>query len=223
MANQQTKRPSRKERERQRHRREILDAAERIFAHKGYHLATVEEIAEEAEFSVGALYNFFRSKQEMYTQVIEEITHDFWEAFNREVLTKDDPVKAISALIELRLTHFEHHRGFVRVFFETTPGSRLDPSRGLPRHCAELYDQYIESVREIFQRGIREGLFDDVDPFYLTLSLEGTINTFVAYWTRREPSEPLAERVRKIKEAFLGRLRTNHHLSAGPSAKQSVR
>jgi AcrR family transcriptional regulator len=40
--------PSRRDRERETHRREILEAAERVFAVKGYEAATVEEIAREA-------------------------------------------------------------------------------------------------------------------------------------------------------------------------------
>lgn len=198
---------SRRERERERHRLEILEAAERVFVREGYHAATVEKIAKEAEFAVGTLYNFFDSKEEMYGEVVAKIARDFMEDFERDVLTKQDPDEAIGALIELRLTHFEEHRGFVRVFFETSPGSRLDPARALPPDCAGLYDSYIDTVSKLFDRGIRNGSFEEMDPLYLTLFLEGIVNAFVAYWSRREPSEPLAVRVQKMRDAFLGRIR----------------
>lgn len=202
----QAEKLSRKERERERHRREILDAGERVFIHKGYYLATIEEIAQEAEFAVGTIYNFFKGKEELYTQVAEKIAQDFMDVFEQKVLTKSDPEEAIGALIELRLTHFEDHRGFFRVFFETSPGSRLDPARALPPNCAALYDRYMDAVSGIFERGMKDGLFDEMDPFYLTLCLEGIVNAFVAYWSRSEPSEPLATRVEKMRNAFLGRV-----------------
>jgi len=198
---------SRKERERQRHREEILAAAERVFVRKGYFGTTVEEIAREAEFAVGTIYNFFSGKEELYARVIEHIARDFRERFEREVLSREDAEEAIAALIELRLKHFDDHRGFFRVFFETTPGSRLDPSRSLPEDCMELYDRYIKAVTEIFQRGISQRVFDETDPFYLTLCLEGVINAFVAYWSKREPTEPLEVRVEKMKREFLGRIK----------------
>ncbi|RKY64298.1 MAG: TetR/AcrR family transcriptional regulator, partial [Candidatus Latescibacterota bacterium] len=47
---------TRREREREAHRREILEAAGRVFARKGFAGATMDEIAQEAEFSKAALY-----------------------------------------------------------------------------------------------------------------------------------------------------------------------
>lgn len=198
---------SRKERERQAHRREMLEAAERVFVRKGYHGATVEEIAQEAEFAVGTLYNFFKSKEEMYAEVIRKIAEDFLDVFERQVLTRDRPQEAVGALIELRLKYFDAHRGFFRVFFETSPGSRIDPARALPGGCVGLYDRYVEAVTGIFDRGVKDGSFDTLDPFYLTMCFEGIINAFVAYWSRREPTEPLDVRIEKIKDAFIGRIR----------------
>jgi len=197
----------RREREKQRHRREILDAAERVFARKGYYLATVEEIAKDAEFAVGTIYNFFKSKEELYSHVIEQIARNFMNELESEVLSQKGPEDAIAALIELRLTHFDEHRRFARVVLETTPGSHMDAMRALPANCLGLYDRYIDLVSGIFERGVEDGVFDDIDPFYLTLCLDGVINAFVSYWSRREPSESLATRVEKMKNAFLGRLR----------------
>ena len=208
---------SRRERERERHRREMLDAAERVFVRDGFHQATVEHIAQEAEFAVGTIYNFFKSKEDLYARVIEKLAGDFLAMFEKEVLTKRDPEQAIGALIELRLKHFEEHRGFARVFLETSPASRLDLASGLPPSLDKLYDQYIETVTGIFERGIGNGSFEDLDPLYLTLCLEGIINAFVSYWSRREPSEPLATRVEKMRNAFLARVR------AGPCTRHSPR
>ena len=70
-----------------------------------------------------------------------------------------------------------------------------------------LYDRYVEVVTGIFDRGVKDGSFDTLDPFYLTMCFEGIINAFVAYWSRREPTEPLDVRIEKIKDAFIGRIR----------------
>jgi len=207
MAGHRGKKLSRKERERERHRLEMLEAAERVFVRKGYHTATVEEIAEEAEFAVGTLYNFFKGKDDLYARVVERIARDLMSLLEEQVLEEPDPDVAIATLIELRLTHFEEHRGLIRVFLETSPASRLDPARALPESCADMYERYVEAVSAIFARGVRNGQFEDFDPLYLTLCLEGIINAFVAYWSRREPEEPLAQRVEKMKDVFLGRLR----------------
>jgi len=203
------KKLTRKERERARHRREILEAAERVFVRKGYHQATVEEIAQEAEFAVGTIYNFFEGKEDLYARVVEKIAEDFMRQFETEVLTQEDPEDAIGALIALRLSHFEEHRGFFKVFLETSTGGVAADGMLLPKNCLRLYDQYTEAVSKIFERGMKAGLVEKMDPLYATLCLEGIINAFVAYWSGRKPAEPLATRVQKLRDAFMGRLRTN--------------
>ena len=75
--NQPTKRLSRKEREKQFKKNEILDAAIEIIANKGYQNTTLDEIAEKSEFGKGTLYNYFNSKEDIYKEIIERITKDY--------------------------------------------------------------------------------------------------------------------------------------------------
>jgi len=56
----------RKERERERRREDILDAAEKVFFEKGIDLATMEDVALTAELSKATLYLYFSSKEEIY-------------------------------------------------------------------------------------------------------------------------------------------------------------
>ena len=63
-------RPSRRERERQARRDEILAAARSIFAERGFANATLDHVAERAEFGKGTLYNYFSSKEQLFECVI---------------------------------------------------------------------------------------------------------------------------------------------------------
>jgi AcrR family transcriptional regulator len=54
-------------------RSEILDAAERIFPRRGYRLASVEEVAEEAGLTTGAVYSNFESKADLYLALNERL------------------------------------------------------------------------------------------------------------------------------------------------------
>lgn len=68
---------SRRERERRRRRRAMLQAAQSVFAEKGYSRATLDEIAERAEFGKGTLYNYFEGgKEEMLFAIFESIYDD---------------------------------------------------------------------------------------------------------------------------------------------------
>lgn len=68
---------SRKERERLYKRQEIITAARAVFASRGFAVATLDEIAERAEFGKGTLYSYFESKEELFETVIADIFDEF--------------------------------------------------------------------------------------------------------------------------------------------------
>ena len=61
---------NRREREKLFRKHEIIEAALQIFAQKGYKATTLDEIAEKSEFGKGTIYNYFSSKEEIYTEII---------------------------------------------------------------------------------------------------------------------------------------------------------
>jgi len=68
---------SRRERERLRRRQDMLHAAQSVFAEKGYAQATIDEIAERAEFGKGTLYNYFEGgKEDFLFAILDEIYDD---------------------------------------------------------------------------------------------------------------------------------------------------
>ena len=66
----ETVRLSRKEREKERHRRDVLQTAEILLTRKSYREITMQEIAEETEFSVGYLYKLFFSKESLFISLL---------------------------------------------------------------------------------------------------------------------------------------------------------
>ena len=92
----------------------------------------------------------------------------------------------------------------------------------MPDSCRGLYDRYTDAVSGVFERGIRAGRFDETDPLYLALCLEGVINAFVSYWSMREPEEDLPTRIEKMQKVFLERIRRPPH-APGPGAEEQDR
>lgn len=72
-------RMTRKERERRFKRQEIVHAAREVFALRGFNAATLDEIAERAEFAKGTLYSYFQSKDELFENVLADIIDEFIE------------------------------------------------------------------------------------------------------------------------------------------------
>jgi AcrR family transcriptional regulator len=74
---------SRKERERIFRKKEIMDAAVKFFAEKGFGSTTLEEIAGTAEFGKGTLYNYFQGKEEIYQAIIDDVVENNEEIINQ--------------------------------------------------------------------------------------------------------------------------------------------
>lgn len=66
------RRPSRGERKAAT-RDSLLDAAARVFARSGYHAASVDEVAQEAGFSTGALYSNFEGKEDLFLALLQQM------------------------------------------------------------------------------------------------------------------------------------------------------
>lgn len=90
---------SRKEMERLRHKEEILTSALRLFSAKGYHSVSMREIAEESEFSIGSLYNFFESKESLFTELIRSCAHETSEILLLTLNSQNNEKQKIAAYI----------------------------------------------------------------------------------------------------------------------------
>ena len=82
---------SRRERERYERRQAMLRAAEAVFAEKGYTHATLEEIAERAEFGKGTLYNYFEGgKEEIFFAVLDTIYDEICDLIAHSMAAEAD-------------------------------------------------------------------------------------------------------------------------------------
>ncbi len=82
---------SRRERERLRRRQAMLRAAQSVFAEKGYARATLDEIAERAEFGKGTLYNYFEGGKEDLLFAVFDDLYDDVHTMLRDALSEQTP------------------------------------------------------------------------------------------------------------------------------------
>ena len=83
-------------------RRQLLEAAVRVFARKGYHASRVGDIAEEAGVAHGLLYHYFKSKD----QVLEAVFHENWSVLQARIASVEetdepaaDQIRHIAAIV----------------------------------------------------------------------------------------------------------------------------
>lgn len=93
----------------------LLEAAEKIFSQRGYYATSIRHIAREAGFSVGGVYQFFKSKDDLYLAVIEAQWTQFFQAIDPALKAKGFPTQ-IAALAEAWLAYFDSRRAFFQIY-----------------------------------------------------------------------------------------------------------
>jgi len=194
---------SRKEREFQARRQEILEAATRLFAKQGYHGTSMSEIAREAEFSTGSLYNFFRNKEELYFKLLEEKI-SLLEAQVYAVI--DGPggvLEKLGTFVDVFIHFFEAERDFFRIFAEQRGQFELSAKGQFADVIHDRYEHYLGAMVNLMRQGINEGLFKPLNPAELALIFMGIINTMLIIYVNSGESYNLKEKRAVILDVFL--------------------
>ena len=175
------KKMTRKQREQERHRNEILDAAERVFSRNGFRASSVTDIAREAEFAVGTLYNFFESKEHLYQELFLRKVGEIDPRIRAEVAAVKDPRKKIERLIDTNLYFVRKYRDFFLLHMNEVIGV-LKPIPLPSPEVRRRYEDFIGFVAGVISDGIKKRVFEKCDPMYAAISLIGIVHNCGAMW-----------------------------------------
>jgi len=175
-------------------KREILDAASRVFRRRGLQSTGMRDIAAELGMAVGNLYYYFKDKEELLAFVQESTLEGLLALAAQVRKSRLPPDGRLRLLIE----------GHVVLLNEEIPGSLAhlevealrEPWR---RKIQDQRDEYERTFREILEEGMAAGLFRQTDPKVSALAILGAVNWTVKWFrpgggkTAREIGQECAE------------------------------
>ncbi len=197
------KKLSRKERERLARKREILEAAQRVFAQKGFHQATIDEIAKEAELAKGTIYLYFKNKRELFYSLVEEKTEYLMNLIRKEAKKKEGPVEKLSAITRHQLGFYEANRDFFKIITSESSRFELGLKDELRKRIMDRYLKYIDVVARVIEEGIKEGRFKALDAKKVAATLRGIIDALAFQWMLSKEKESLVSNAPLVMELFL--------------------
>jgi TetR/AcrR family transcriptional regulator, fatty acid metabolism regulator protein len=160
-------------------RRQILDAAVRVFARQGFHACRVSDIADEAGVAYGLVYHYFDSKE----QVLNELFSERWSLLLAAIQEVDSrPVSArekLDTVARFIIESYRHDPELMKVIIVEV--TRAANSFGRT-HLPEIRQAY-ESIEKIVEGAQRDGTFrDDIDPWFASLWFYGAIEQLLSAW-----------------------------------------
>jgi AcrR family transcriptional regulator len=152
----------RKRQEKEIRRKDIADAAERVFFSKGYENASMDEVAKEAEFSKRTVYVYFNSKEQVYFEIMIRGYRQLIEMIENS-FSVNPPQNALDELRNIFFAFLEFSRNYPGYFkaimeYETKDADNQpcveDKSKAECYQLGELVFQYLYRA---LQKGVAEG------------------------------------------------------------------
>jgi AcrR family transcriptional regulator len=142
---------------------EILEAARRVFAKKGFNQATVDEIAEAAEVAKGTVYLYFPSKQAMYFAALRQGIEALHKQTKEKLSAAATVDGKIRTFIETRIRYFDENRDFFKIYYSELGNVFCDPN-GLPKNVRDLYGAQVKLLESVLEEGIKRRELRPIPP-----------------------------------------------------------
>ena len=178
----------RKEREKEQRKKDIINAAERIFFTKGHENATMDDVATEAELSKGTLYLYFKNKEDLYLAIHlrgNKILRAMFEKAFDQNKTGLEKTKAIGrAYVEFYKTYPDYFNALI--YYESREIDFKDQD-SVATECLMEGKTTLELLIKSLEIGMKDGsIRSDLDPLKTALNLWGQTTGVIQISTLRE-------------------------------------
>jgi AcrR family transcriptional regulator len=175
-----------------RRRREVVDKAARVFAERGYHATSIEDLVEATGLQRGGLYHYMDGKKDLLSQIHHRFIEPLLEDARGIVERGGPPDEVLRNLGGALIRDIASYGDQVTVFLHEWRIIRDDPEWGEIRQARKDFEALVGSV---LRRGMDEGVFAIRDERIALLGFLGMFN-YSYQWFRpggRVPAEEVAE------------------------------
>jgi AcrR family transcriptional regulator len=183
----------RKARERARRCADVLLAARRLYARKGYQQTAMVEIARASELAVGTLYQLFPSKEAILRGLLEERMDDLIARVRATVDGERDVLEQLKRIVETHLTFARENADILRLYLSGWIGYDTRTRQRFGDRIDARYERYVAVLTAVFKRGVDTGALTPRPPRRLAVTLAGLIHTVIRRGLRERRLDLMAE------------------------------
>ncbi len=158
---------------------QILEAAGKVFAKKGFHEATISEIAREAGLSDATIYEYFSTKEELLFSIPRETTRKGMERMKGYLKFIRGAGNKIRAIIYHYLWFYQNEPDYASVVMLVLKQNR----KFLETEEYQIIREGFRGILTVIEEGIGSGEFrPDTDPYLVRQVILGTMENIVIRW-----------------------------------------
>lgn len=171
---------------------QILRAAEKLFAKKGFYPTTIDEIAKEAKSAKGTIYLYFNNKEDLFFSVIETKLDLLLNKIQEAVEKPGSASQRIKTAISIHLKFLEENKNFFKVMQSFPEGLKKKLERKLKGRVVEKQSRYIEILDRLIQEAIDRKEIKALDSKKLAVILMGIVHSLTVYWISQREKKSLS-------------------------------
>jgi TetR/AcrR family transcriptional regulator len=181
----------------------IAQAAKAVFAERGYQGATLEEIAQRAGMSKATIYIYYKNKDDLFLQVVEELVNMAMAITAEEAATSKPPIEKLYAMVRNKMAFYERERDFFRIYLNEKHGLEIAPKDPHKQALREMYLQGIHTLAKVIQEGMDVGVVRPMDSRRLAFFLQEMMSTLQVHRFQGKAKTTVEEDVEQLLELFL--------------------
>jgi len=198
------KKKTRKELETNFKKQVFIDAAIKVFAAQGFQKTSIEMIASETGYAAGTIYNYFKSKEELYGAALNYIGNTFLESLKAAIGGIKDPFEKLRQFVIFKFNFGIKNIDFIRVIFseETTFEWHLKKESRISSRT-HIYNKVMEIELSIIKDCQKAGKLQKGEPALLTTLLDSFFDGYFLYRLKNNQKELITKEIGKIFEYFI--------------------
>lgn len=183
----------RKARERARRCADVLAAARRLYARKGYQQTAMVEIARASELAMGTLYQLFPSKEAILRSLLEERMDELIARVRAAVDGERDARDQLRRVVETHLAFARDNADILRLYLSGWIGYDTRTRQRFGDRIDARYERYVAVLTAVFKRGVESGALASRPPRRLAVTLAGLIHAVIRRGLRERRIDFTAE------------------------------
>ncbi len=189
-------------------RERIMEAAEAVFAEKGYHDAAMDEIVRRTSVSKGGLYFHFPSKERLFFAVMDHLGRRLVRRIEERIARQERAIDRLEVALTTALELLGRRRRLAKLLLIQgySMGNAFEQKR------TEIYSGFASLIEENLDRAVAEGSIFPVNTKITSYLWVGAINEVIIRWLYTGSPDPVREALPELKKILLP------GLSARPNA-----
>jgi len=148
---------------------QIMDAALKVIISKGYDNSRMDDIVDLSSMSKGAIYWYYKSKKEVYLNLVNYWVIKYSTVINHIVEEDDSPAEQLKDVFEYFILQYEQDPSAFKALVEFWSLAGRD--KDFQKKLDKVYSKFLEFLERIINKGVKSGEFKNLDVRITALSI----------------------------------------------------